>query len=68
VAAEIVADAPGVTVDQVLDTPFVLLAPDAAQGAEELRRRQELYGFDGVTTHQANLEGLGQVIAAYRAG
>jgi probable F420-dependent oxidoreductase len=66
VATEIAAGAPGVTVEQVLDTPFVLLASNAAEGAEKLRRRQELYGFDGVTTHQRNLEALGEVIAAYR--
>jgi hypothetical protein len=33
----------------------------------ELRRRQQMYGFDSVTTHQPNLEALGEVIAACRA-
>jgi hypothetical protein len=66
-AAQIVASAPGVTAQQVLDTPFALLAPDADRAAAELRRRCETYGFDSVTTHQPSLEALGQVIAAYRA-
>jgi len=33
----------------------------------ELRRRQQMYGFDSVTTHQPNLEALGEVISACRA-
>jgi probable F420-dependent oxidoreductase len=66
-AAQIAADTPGVTVEQLLDTPFVLLAHDAEQAGDELRRRQQVYGFDSVTTHQPNLAALGEVIAAYRA-
>lgn len=67
-ATEIAASASGhLTVEQLLDTPFVLLARDVGQAVEELRRRQELYGFDSVMTHQPNLEALGEVIAAYRA-
>lgn len=65
-AGQIAASASGVTVEQLLDTPFALLAHDAAAAADELRRRQELYGFDSVTTHQPNLGALGQVIEAYR--
>ena len=65
-AARIAASAPGLTVEQLLDTPFVLLAQDADQAAIELRRRQQTYGFDSVTTHQPNLEALGEVIAACR--
>lgn len=61
------AEGPGTTAEQVLDSPFVLLADDAAHAAAELRHRQDLYGFDLVTTHQPSLEPLGQVIAAYRA-
>lgn len=53
--------------EQLLDTPFVLLARDAQQAATELVRRQQTYGFDSVTTHQSNLDALGHVIAAYRA-
>ncbi|MDQ4070130.1 MAG: TIGR03621 family F420-dependent LLM class oxidoreductase [Actinomycetota bacterium] len=68
VAAEIAAATPGLTVEQVLDTPFALFARHAGHAVEELRRRHELYGFDSVTTHQASIEALGQVMAAYRAG
>jgi probable F420-dependent oxidoreductase len=66
-AAQIAAGAPGLTVEQLLDTPFVLLAQDADQAAAELRRRQQTYGFDSVTTHRPNLEALGEAIAACRA-
>jgi len=66
-AAEIAASGSNLTVEQLLDTPFVLLARDAGQAATELRRRQEVYGFDSVTTHQPNLEALGEVITAHRA-
>jgi len=68
-AAETAASAPGrLSVEQLLDTPFVLLAEDAGQAVQELRRRQQVYGFDSVTTHQPNLEALGEVIAVHRAG
>ena len=66
VAAEIAADLPGLTAEQILDTPFALFARDAEAGAEELRRRQEVYGFDSVTTHQPEMESLAEVLAAYR--
>lgn len=66
-APKIAANAPGLAVEQLLDTPFVLLARDADEAADELRQRQQVYGFDSVTTHQPNLEALGEVIAAYRA-
>lgn len=67
-AAEIAAGADGqLTVEQLLDTPFVLLAQDVGQAVAELRRRQRVYGFDSVTTHQPHLEALGEVIAAHRA-
>ena len=65
-AAVVAASAPGLTVAQLLDSPFVLLARDAAEAAEELRRRRERFGFDSVTTHQPYLEALGEVIRAYR--
>jgi probable F420-dependent oxidoreductase len=67
VAAELAAAIAPMSPAEVLDSPFVLLASDPAAAADELRRRQEIYGFDEVTTHQANLEALGEVIAAYRA-
>jgi len=67
-ASQIAASTPGLTVEQLLDTPFVLLAHNAGAAADELRRRQQIYGFDSVTTHQPNLEVLGEVICAYRTG
>ena len=66
-AEHVAAGSPSVSVEQLLDSPFVLFAGSAQQGADELRRRQEVYGFDSVTTHQPHLEALGAVIAAYRA-
>lgn len=66
-AGEWAAKLPGLTAAQVLDTPFALFAASAEQAAKELRRRQQAYGLDGVSTHQHNLEALGAVIAAYRA-
>jgi hypothetical protein len=66
-ATEMAAGFPFITAEQILDTPFVLLAQDAGQAADELRRRQQVYGFDSVTTHQPSLEPLGEVIAAYRS-
>ena len=67
-AAEMAAAVPGLSVEQVLDSPFVLYARDEQEAADELRRRHERYGFDSVTTHQPSMEALGQVIAAYRGG
>jgi hypothetical protein len=66
VAAEIAASTPGLTAEHILDTPFALFARDADAGAEEIRRRHQLYGFDSVTTHQPEMEALGDVMAAYR--
>ena len=65
-AAEIVAGAPGLTVERVLDTPFALFARDASDAVAELRRRHEVYGFDGVTTHQSEMNALAEVMSAYR--
>ena len=65
-AAEMAAAVPRLSVEQVLDSPFVLYARDEQEAADELRRRHERYGFDSVTTHQPSMEALGQVIAAYR--
>jgi alkanesulfonate monooxygenase SsuD/methylene tetrahydromethanopterin reductase-like flavin-dependent oxidoreductase (luciferase family) len=63
-AAEIAASAPTLTAELVLDSPFVLLARDAAHAAELLLERRAAYGFDSFITHQSQLEALGEVIAA----
>jgi probable F420-dependent oxidoreductase len=63
-ATEIAAGIPGMSAADALASPFLLLAPDPAAGARELLRRREIYGLDQVSTHEANLEPLGQVIAA----
>jgi probable F420-dependent oxidoreductase len=65
-AAEMAAAVPWLTADEILASPFVLYAADAAAAADELARRREMYGFDSVTTHQPSMEALGAVIAAYR--
>jgi probable F420-dependent oxidoreductase len=65
-AAEVAAKTPGLTVEAVLDTPFALFGRDPGHAADELRRRQDVFGFDGVTTHQPSMEALGEVMAAYR--
>ncbi|MDL5156426.1 TIGR03621 family F420-dependent LLM class oxidoreductase [Actinomycetospora termitidis] len=56
-----------ITVDELLDTPFVLFAPSAADAAEELERRRVRYGLTSVTTHEPSMSALGEVLAAYRA-
>jgi probable F420-dependent oxidoreductase len=66
-AARIAASAPGLTPEQLLDSPFVLLARDPEEAADELRHRRQAYGFDSITTHQPHLEAHGRVISAYRA-
>ena len=67
-AAELAAQAPGrLTAEQLLDTPFVLLAPDTESAVVELERRRRRWGLTSVTTHQPHLEALGQVLAAYRS-
>jgi probable F420-dependent oxidoreductase len=65
-AAEMAAAVPWLTADEILASPFVLYAADAAAAADELARRREMYGFDSVTTHQPSMEAFGAVIAAYR--
>ncbi|MDN5929635.1 MAG: TIGR03621 family F420-dependent LLM class oxidoreductase [Pseudonocardia sp.] len=67
-AAAVAAQAPDrLTIDQLLDTPFVLIAEDAAAAAAELERRRHRYGLTSITTHQPHLEALGQVLAAHHS-
>ncbi|HUZ51369.1 MAG TPA: TIGR03621 family F420-dependent LLM class oxidoreductase [Streptosporangiaceae bacterium] len=67
-AGEMAAAVPRLSVEEILDSPFVLYAQDEQEAADELRRRHERYGFDSVTAHQPSMEALGQVIAAHRGG
>jgi probable F420-dependent oxidoreductase len=53
-----------VTKEQLLDTPFALLARDRSHAAELIAERRERFGFDGFTTHQPYLDALGELIAA----
>jgi alkanesulfonate monooxygenase SsuD/methylene tetrahydromethanopterin reductase-like flavin-dependent oxidoreductase (luciferase family) len=67
-AARIAAGNSSLTAEQLLENPFMLIARDAEEAAGTLRRPQQLYGFDSVSTRQPNLEPMGEVIAAYRSG
>jgi probable F420-dependent oxidoreductase len=66
-AARIAAGHSTLTAEELLESPFMLLARDAEDAAATLRRRQQEYGFDSVSTHQPNLEPLAEVLAAYRS-
>ena len=63
-AQDLAAEWGAISAEQVLDTPFVLLAHDRAHAAEILAHRGEEFGFDSFITHQPNLDALGEVIAA----
>ncbi|WP_141577235.1 TIGR03621 family F420-dependent LLM class oxidoreductase [Actinomadura sp. WMMA1423] len=52
---------PYMTVEQILDTPFVLLGTEA-QIAEQIRERRERYGFSYITVHSPFMDVLGPVI------
>ena len=66
-AGEMASGSPGLSVAEILDSPFMLFGRTAEEAAGQLERRGQEFGFDRVTTHQPSLEALGQVIAAYRA-
>ncbi len=57
----------GSSAEQLLDTPFVLLARDQSHAAELLAERHERFGFDSFTTHEPNLDALGQIIGVHRS-
>jgi probable F420-dependent oxidoreductase len=63
-AEELAAEWGDITAEQLLDTPFVLLAHDATHAIEILAQRHEDFGFDSFTTHEPNLDALGQILAA----
>jgi probable F420-dependent oxidoreductase len=53
------------TVDEVLDTPFLLIGTPA-QMAEQLRERRERYGFSYITVHEPYYEAFEPVVALLR--
>jgi probable F420-dependent oxidoreductase len=55
-----------VSTEQLLDSPFVLLARDPSHAAEIIADRRERFGFDSVMTHEPFLDELGRLIAAHR--
>jgi probable F420-dependent oxidoreductase len=52
---------PDMPVEEILDTPFVLLGTEA-QIAEQIRERRERFGFSYVTVHSPFMDVLGPVI------
>jgi probable F420-dependent oxidoreductase len=65
-AADLVAQSgSAMTVDEVLETPYLLLGT-VAQIAGQLRAHRERYGFSYVTVHQAYMETFAPVIEALR--
>ena len=54
-----------VSAEQLLDSPFVLLARDPSHAAQIIADRRERFGFDSVMTHQPFLDELGRLIAAH---
>ena len=66
-ARELVAeDDDGFSVEQILESPFVLLAATPQDAAEELLRRQKRWGISSWCTHTASTEALAQVIEVLR--
>lgn len=64
-AKDLAAEWGAISAEQLLDTPFVLLARDRSHAADILTQRAQEFGFDSFTTHEPNLEALGEVIAAF---
>ena len=65
-AARLAGEEGSISAEQLLDTPFVLLARDRSHAAELLSERHERFGFDSFTTHEPNLDALGQIIGVDR--
>ena len=55
----------GLTVDEVLETPFLLLGT-VAEIAEQLRERRERFGFSYLTVHAPSMAALAPVIELLR--
>jgi probable F420-dependent oxidoreductase len=56
---------PGLTVDEVLEAPVVLIGT-VEEIADQLRERRERYGFTYICVHEPYLEEFGPVIEALR--
>ena len=57
----------GITVADLLDTPFLLFAATAQDAAAELARRTRRWGVSSWCTHTPSGPALARVAAAYRA-
>ena len=60
-AAERLADQYGVTAEQILDSPLVLIG-DAEEMAERLQERRERFGFSYIVVTEPNIEALAPVV------
>jgi probable F420-dependent oxidoreductase len=67
-ASELAARVPGLDPQRLLDSPFVLLARDAHEGAARLQRRSERWGFTSVTAFWPSIDALQRVRNALPAG
>jgi alkanesulfonate monooxygenase SsuD/methylene tetrahydromethanopterin reductase-like flavin-dependent oxidoreductase (luciferase family) len=66
VAERLVAERmPDFTVDEALETPFLLIGTEA-QIAEQIRVNAERYGFTYITVHGPYMEALGPIIERLR--
>jgi hypothetical protein len=54
----------GISAEQLVDTPFILLPRDGSHAAEIFARREEDFGFGSFMTEEPNLDALGQIIVA----
>ena len=68
VAAEWEAATEGaIRASEIVDSPFLLIAPSLKEAAEELLRRSERWGITSWCTHAPSGPALAQVAAAVRA-
>ncbi|HET9656529.1 MAG TPA: TIGR03621 family F420-dependent LLM class oxidoreductase [Kineosporiaceae bacterium] len=65
-AEELAASWEGVTAEQLLDSPFLLLAADAEQAAEELVRRSRWTGITSWATHTHSAGAFAEVLRQFR--
>jgi hypothetical protein len=66
-AAEMATETGGrFSVEELLDTPFLLLAENPAAGAAELLRRSQRYGITSWMTHAPSAQQFAAVLRAWR--